>query len=876
MSGSGDGAVVDEKAKWSNEPVVRFLDKLEDVQMIQSVQDERRVTEWVTELKPWFMESRSASSDARLERIEYYRLVLDGILTRSSMKTEGNAIRELFLVAGDFELTAQSLEALTTFNGKTDFDVKLDLLNELLLDDVAIPAALVDGSKTTEENENPTKISTINRNLTKERFLTRLINTPTLIANFAAGADVPAPFLRSYVKISYRNALRAFLVIADLKKTQSISYDLLGKFLSKVILNFSPKRASSEMMSFFEIAGVLCRNDEATLREPFNQLLSKVNNCQAIEAALICLLNHCRNWTDCLSPSQLVQMSSDWMYVVTTSLPLRSYVRDDGFPRAFVKFLSMCGETAKGLSIMEQVLMELVNCWAQSGDRPQEQHIFVSRLIIYLILTIKDRNEMHENLSRNVKQRIYEGIPSHLQSLDMNVRFVGMRMAEIVLNILESVAAEDQLDFGAAKVNVDQEVQQMFERFDLDNHGKTLVDEDDALGGLELNSGEEEEPQRVETQLKCVSTKKTIELISKSLEPLDSDDDEDDDLVPYDLSNDVSEQEVIAPKYLLDLKEVLVQSTDDKNNAEQFQVGVKVCAELIRNQLPLNDSRLGIELLSILINLNNKVYNEDFAAQRFEGCVAAVEVIPKQSAEYLCEEFYSEPGQYSISHRVLMLEILSEAARRLSTLDQTSGGGERETTKLAPIAFKKLSIKDSRMERKKEIDRIIAGRLSEKTRRFGAGGSEKAALKGINRFHAVAGSFVFPLINGFGRKQLLFQSRSRMKDDTANVLLFSFMKTLCVFTLCSENSPNIRKILQEVLHLIVLLKFYAEEKIQVCVLELVGCVIMVTPKQMMATDFLQSFLEIKAWLEDLLERNTFNPDMNKESKELAQRLLQFL
>lgn len=250
-------------------------------------------------------------------------------------------------------------------------------------------------------------------------------------------------------------------------------------------------------------------------------------------------------------------------------------------------------------------------------------------------------------------------------------------------------------------------------------------------------------------------------------------------------------------------------------------------------------------------------------------------VIPKEAAEFLCEEFYAEPGRYAISHRILMLKVLSEAARRLSSIEKKK---EKTAEGLKSIiGVKKLPVKDLNLERKKEVNKVINDRLAEKTKRFISSGTIRGEpLKGINRFHAVAGSFVFPLINGFGKKQILFQSRKNLKDDTTNILLLEFLKTLCVLTLCSENAPNIRRILQEELHLIVLLKFYSEEKIQMAVLELIGCVMTVTPKQMMATDFLQSFLEIKAWLEDLVERNAFNPDMNKESKDLAIRLLSFL
>lgn len=892
-----DNADAGKKTTSSNRvTVVTFLDQLQKVEKIRSVEDERKVAEWAKELMQVLYEILKGSSrkfltgEERAEQIDFYRIALNEILSRTTMKVEEKAIRDLFFVAGDLEITAQSLESLTVFKTQQDFNIKLDLLEELFSNEMTITAALVQGSFSSAV-ENDSQISVINRNLVRDRFVTRLINIPTTIANFAAGNKISAPFVDNYVKIIYRNILRAFLTIVQLNgetKVQRFGYDLLGKLLSKTITNFGSNNSSVEVMErFYEILSAICRDNATTFRAPIDQLLSKVNSCAAIEATLICLLNKCRNWRHCLSP-QLLHLSGDWEFVVKRSIPLRSYVRDVEFPRKFVQFLAICDEKEEEKqnenSILEDVLTELLSCWAQNGDRSLEQHIFVSRLIIFLIMAMRrKKSDLSTTMATLIKQKIYNGIPSHLQSLDMNLRFVGMRMAEVVLNILETVAEEDRLDFGAAKLKADEEVQKMFEGFDLeedsDVEGAFEEDLEDILSGLEMKTNVESEKRVALIQNATPVATKSLKVVN--LEPLDSDDDEipldeDDDLVPYDLSNDVDEEEVVAPKYLLDLKETLVQSTDDKVNAEKFSAGLKVCAELIRNQLPLNDSGIGVELLSIFIHLNNKVYNEQFAEQRMEGCVAVVEVIPKQAAEFLCGEFYSDPGLYAISHQILMLDVLVEAARRLSKLSTKSKDEGKENKQIVG-AFKKLAIKDSDAEKKKEINKIIAERLSEKTRRFGNRALQSGGpVEGVNRFHAVAGSFIFPLISGFGKKQIIFQSRAKLKDDTTNVLLFSFIKALCVLTLCAENAPNIRKILSEELHLIALLRFYAEERVQMAVLELIGCVMTVTPKEMMATDFLQSFLEIKAWLEELVERNNFNSDMNRESRELARRLLSYL
>lgn len=853
----------------ANGRVVQFLDRLESVPKIRSIAEEKLVAEWAEEVWPALQDNRTMSDEDRLQRIENYRLVIGAVLDRCTMPVREAGIQQLFVANADLDLTAQCLEVLLQFNDQSDFEIKLQLLDNLFSDEYGIVSALVQGCADRATEQQQSGIYKINRELTKDRLITRLVNVPTIIANFARGSAVNASFLDMYVRTAYRNVLRAWIAVAECNdKTECkviFNHGLLGKLLSKMIMHFSAHSNVVELDSFLKIICVLCQHN-ASLKTALTELMATINNCQAIETIIRSLLCKGGKWKDVLSPT-LIDKSPDWRFVVTKSLPLRGYVRNEDFPGLFVQFLRSFANDEN--QVMKEILGELLSCWSLSEDRSLDQHTYISRMIIYLIIALKEDNHMDNNLQSQVKAKIYNGMSGHLQSLDLNLRFIGMRMAEIVLNLLEDVPLEDQLDFGAAKLNVNARIQKLFEEFSLKKDDSVEYDEERILQELEVST------KIITNPIGPVEEKKTIK--TQKSEDLDSDDDEapldeDDDLIPYNMSNDLSELETVAPKYLLDLKEILVSSTDDKNNAEKFQVGVQVCAELIKHQLPLNDPRLGIELLSILVTLNNKVYNEQFTQQRFDGCVAVMTVIPKEAAEFLCREFYADAGSYAISHRVLMLEILSEAARRLSSIEEQKENARNPST---VSNVKKLIIADDNAEKKKVINKIITDRLADKTRRF-INGPSNEPVKGINRFHAVAGSFVFPLIHGFGRKQIMFQSRTQLKDDTVNVLLQSFLKTLCVITLCSENAPNIARIVQEELHLIALVKFYTEEAIQMTLLELIGCLISVTPKHMMAKEFLQSFLEIKAWLEDFVERNAFNPDMKKESRELAQRLLAYL
>lgn len=859
------------------------IEALERMDRVKSEADELKVVKIVDTLREYALPAPCQpdhlmrlwdNADSVHEQVEYYGIVMQHVLAKfSGTKIDRPEIRRLFFINGRVEFVAKTFEVLLLFKSNNDFNVKMDILEELLLDDMIVFSALVDGSVlcTTSGDDAGNDLCVIERQMIKERFVTQLINLPTIVANYQREKGTQFGFLRTYPKNLYRNILKAFLFAAKMNAIQQrtiFTTPFLSNVLAKVVINYAAKR--DDLAAFLQIMIVVAR-EEATYAEPIMNMLSNVNKTQAIETILITIFTKLSNWKPLLSP-QLVQRSADWRFVVTKKIPLFSYSEAELLPKNLMDYLNMCATKDDNLNIV--VLKELLNCWCQRKNVSLEQHTFVSRIIIYGILHLSESGGIKKGVSSDlttfIKQKLYEGLPKHLQSLDASVRFIGMRLAEIVLNLLEEVTEEDRLDFKTSEMDVDPVLKLMFTDFDIKTNVPVLMNSDEVLIGLDIDIAK---PKVIMDLQRAPVPPKAI-----PIEPLDSDDDDDevvddddDDLVPYDMSNDVPMQELAAPKYLLDLKEYLLLSTENnQDNVDKFLMSLKFCAELIAKQLPLNDPKLGVELLSILLGLQNRVYNENFAEQRFEGCVAIVEVIPKEASQFLCEEFYTDNGVYAMSHRILILEVLGMAAQRLCHAKplEIVQSTRRETPS-------KLEVNDEEAERKREIKVILSKRLAEKTKRYFTA-KPKECPGTVNRFHSAAGHFIYPLLHGFGRKQIIFKSTAQLKDDTTNVLLLTFLKTLSRLILCAENAPALRRIVQELLHFVLLMRFYREEKVQVAVLEVVACVLTVTPREWMATDFLNTLFEIKVWLEQLVEENTFNPDFNKEAKELAKRLLVFL
>ncbi|KAJ8972747.1 hypothetical protein NQ317_013801 [Molorchus minor] len=120
--------------------------------------------------------------------------------------------------------------------------------------------------------------------------------------------------------------------------------------------------------------------------------------------------------------------------------------------------------------------------------------------------------------------------------------------------------------------------------------------------------------------------------------------DSDDDLEPYDLSNDVKVTKKNPPAYLRDLRDGLLEMED----YEIFTLSLENCEKLIVSQLSDDDATIGLELLEILLSLEPKFYVENFDSL-----------------------IHADLGTYSIARRIFMLDVLRQAARTLSDLKKS-------------------------------------------------------------------------------------------------------------------------------------------------------------------------------------------------------------
>jgi clathrin interactor 1 len=374
------------------------------------------------------------------------------------------------------------------------------------------------------------------------------------------------------------------------------------------------------------------------------------------------------------------------------------------------------------------------------------------------------------------------------------------------------------------------------------------------------------------TEVQILELKQTPNILLQQLsgpatltDIIDSDDDE--DLPAYDLSNDTIVSKEKCPTYLIDLKNGLLVD----ENPELFEMSVQAAEDLIWQQLPNNDSKIAIELLRIFLFLEQKCYMENFDEKILRSAIAICSVHPKAATEYLCQEFHSESTKYSVYKRVLMLEILGETARQLSKLDAKQVA--ETVPKSEPVTVKKLLGPSDDNIRQNTARRLLRARIERKTRRFAT--KTRNPLQGgvRNRFAEVAGYFFFPLLHGFGKQQFIFTTKNNFKCDTDNLLLIHFLQTIAHIMLSAENCLLAPKFAREILSLSQLLRYSAEPRVRLGVLQMISAIFLAVPKSLLQTEFSGELMELKLWLEGCIENVVINNEPNEECRQMAHHLL---
>lgn len=788
--------------------------------------------------------------DWRSIAISEYSQCLEAVLQRvdknwPNVKDVTNVFEKLFTVDCNAEFVIESVTTLAT-NLSKNTGVLLHVLWNIISSETILFTTFLDLSY------NDVELSETNRNLLEKRFedFTQILTSlPNRVAN-EMKQSTPDEFLPdgfSRILLSHVLKMLSFACNVNLLETRPVfNASFITKLLSKIITNFHMDRSSKPIIHTIKTLSSWSRKCPVTKRM-VNDLFMGLNR-QAIDIIAVFILKHLPH-VDSILGSNSITGSDNWRQCLLVTIPLLNFFNDRNVCINLVRYLNGVDDVQH----LDTLLLELLSAWSSklSISRTSiSQHVYLSSLILLIVHCRKYSNEA------KLKEILFRGVQQHIESQNSSIRCIGMILTELVLNKIDSFAAEEKLqfDYTGFDSNDTQIVESFRNLCDLYDNQQSLDESGDVPDELMVPTKPEQN----------VHSNETVNTIVKANDDLDSDD----DLEPYDMSNDVPDVHDKSPKYLLDLKETICE-TDDPNI---FAACLENCRQLIRDQLSNDDALLGLDILRILIGLEQKFHMQNFEEHRLSGCVAICTIYPKECVEYISGEFHSELGRYSIANKILMLEIIAESAKELASIETPNKTETKNDDQDNRVKKLKLS-NESENAKIKEAEKVIRDRIEKKSRRFATKSSHPLKHAQLSRFAPVAGHFFYSLLHGFGRNQLSLTSSKSLKRDTDNILLVNFLQTITTIVLAARNCTIVTKFPKDIFLMCSLLRFHDEAKIRLVVLQMYAAVLIAVPKWCLQSEFFDDVCELKAWLESCCQFDVFKREQNDECREMAEHVL---
>uniref|UniRef100_A0A182Y8R6 Uncharacterized protein n=1 Tax=Anopheles stephensi TaxID=30069 RepID=A0A182Y8R6_ANOST len=834
-------------------------------------------------------------------------------------------LRRLVTLDASAHFPCEAINALTqrsVLQGAT-CDTALKLLAYLIEDDSVLPAAFIKLTLARKDDNHTVDYS---------QLLQLLSAIPNKVANVLK-AKTPENLLPSaYSKTLYRQFMRTLVTLNDAVLYYEKEEDLVTKpalqdacltaLFNKLVIDYHQDRRSPTLRAvlYLLVDGISRMPVMANfIREIFANLTPT-----AIETVAFVALNERIDLSPIFEQST---PSSSWSYVLLQKVPLYNYYpNNDTIIHELIHLLTKMPLTnATNETALERLAQQLLVVWSSRAAIQRtsfDQHLYVTKLLLAAVTrTIENDARWSASASDTYRRMLFDGLKAHLESPMKDVRCIGMITVEIIMGLIDEKRAPSNQS--TSEKDAENRLRFDYEGFDADTLGmienlKNIVQRRNALDrerkeryadeeiilqafkelahDIAEASGDSQEivvREQVETSVVSIIppvADSDDEEERDDRQSLDSDDD--DDLPVYDMSNDTKlDHERYRPKYLLDLRDVLIDA-DASKTPERFELAVECAPELIAQQLPSNDAKLALDLLQIFLSLEEKTHMPTFGERKFSALVEICVAFPKECASFLCQQFHAEVSRYAVNSRIYMLDVMTEVAKVLSNNRREENGSlseERvrsvEAESIAPSITNSnknqllLMFRDEaeHRTRREEAERIVRERIERKTRRFRSAYAKirERAIKGtINRYGEVAGWFFFPLIRGFGGNKFIFTAGLKFPYDAENLLLVSFLQALSVLMVCAEQCPIAARMARELFTLAKLLRYSEEPKVRLSVMQLLAAIFLAIRSDLLQVQFYEELVELKDWLEQCTQSDVVRRgETNEECRQLARHLL---
>uniref|UniRef100_A0A8D2KVY5 Telomere length regulation protein TEL2 homolog n=1 Tax=Varanus komodoensis TaxID=61221 RepID=A0A8D2KVY5_VARKO len=525
-------------------------------------------------------------------------------------------------------------------------------------------------------------------------------------------------------------------------------------------------------------------------------------------------------WAPVLSRllGNLVVKSKKAQFVMTQKMLLLQY----SYPTAVL--LTLLGYLALDSlrrPLLIRVLKELLEAWGSSSavkHSPAEQQLYISKAILICLSHLNEEEIMGSR--QELLSSMMEGMKCHLDSNSPRIRHMGMVVAECLSARItpEEPALKFQVTRAAKLTGVSS----------CCRSGRPSAAPDVPSLGVESVSGASEE-------------------VSQGT---DSELDSDDDLVPYDMSQDKELKKTKAPSYIRDCLEILTGPED----ADKYEATMGVLEVLIRRN-PAPAREVSVELAKVLLHLEEKSYIDGFVGLRQRALVAITVTDPVPVAQHLTSEVYSL--NYSLRQRMDILDVLAMAAQELSQPGPAKSSPPPAPT---PSSIQVLPGRAAAPDWRK----VVNERIRSKTRRF-AKFTPSELPHAPNRFGPVAGHFFFPLLQKFDRPLATFDL---LGDD--HLVLGRLTHTLAVLMYFAVHTLVAARMGKALLEFVWTLRFHTDTYVRQGLLSCISSILLSVPAERLLEDATDELLETQSWLADVTEKD---PDGDCRSLALQNLLL---
>ncbi|XP_074867286.1 telomere length regulation protein TEL2 homolog isoform X2 [Carettochelys insculpta] len=652
----------------------------------------------------------------------------------------------------------------------------------------------------------------------QETFLNKVVCLPDHLCNKLQGNNLPIFFPQNYFPLLATEIIQVLQWICDLLRGGvDCSISFVSQILGKVCVHGRQKILNKLVPRLMDLTKVDCIWQRICW-----QLVECVPD-RWMEAVVSGFVQTAPG-ADVLSQllGNLVVKNKKAQFVVTQKLLLLQYGYETTVLQNLLGYLAL---DSVRYSLLIKVLKELLETWGSSSavkHCPVEQQLYISKAILICLSHLKEP-EIESN-RQELLVSMMGGMKCHLDSNLPRVRRLGMVVAESI----------------SSRINTDgPSLKFQYEDDDETRELKSLIKQTAPLQPPITylpNAGGNDSSSATPKALSKPSGTPHPSACAVPEERSDSELDSDDDLIPYDMSEDRELKKMKAPVYIRDCIEVLTRSED----VDKWEATMKVLDCLIRRN-PATVREVSMELAKVLLHLEERTYIEGFVELRQRALVALTVTDPVQVVQYLTSQFYSL--NYSLCQRMDILDVLALAAQELS---QPHISGKNKPSSVLSPCVQTLPGRDSTQDWR----RIVDERIKSKTRYLTKGQSLVGAACGPNRFSSLAGHFFFPLIQSFDRPLVTFDL---LGDD--HLVLGRLAHTLAILMYFAVHTVAAAAMGKALLEFVWALRFHTDSYVRQGLLTAVSSILLSVPSDCLLEDMTNEFLETQSWLADVAEKD---------------------